>query len=60
MVEEYLVAVVVEVVAEVVLGLGLEAAFSAAVLVEDILRLQRMHFCLNSELILVCPSKYPL
>ena len=48
MVEEYLVAVVVEVVAEVVLGLGLEAAFLAAVLVEYILRLQRMHVCLNS------------
>ena len=60
MVEEYLVAAVVEVVAEVVLGLELEAPFSAAVLVEDILRLQRMHVCLNSELILVYPLKYPL
>ena len=51
MVEEYLVAAVVEVVAEAVLGLGLEAVFSAVVLVEDILRPQRMHICLNFEFI---------
>ena len=55
-----MVAAVVEVVAEVVLGLELEAAFSAAVLVEDILRPQRMHICLNFELILVYLSKYPI